>query len=128
MHRILLLTALALATLLLFTAAAPAPGGAPYITIAGKASGSFTRAEWSAVSAVELKGCVAKPVIAKCTVRFTDAKGKPVTATTEGAKLTTEQRGLVSKLHNGGRFTVRVEAYEGKMRLDVREAVYTLVE
>ena len=128
MHRILFLSALALGMLLLFTAAAPVLGGAPYITIAGKASGAFTRSEWAAVSTVELKGCVAKPVIAKCTVHFTDAKGKPVTATTEGAKLTTEQRGLVSKLHNGGRFTVRVEAYEGKMRLDVREAVYTLVE
>jgi len=28
----------------------------------------------------------------------------------------------------GGRFTVRVEAYEGKVKLDVREAVFTLVE
>lgn len=128
MHRILFLTALALGTLLLFTAAAPVPGGAPYITIAGKASGSITRTEWAAVPAVELKGCVTRPVIAKCTVHFTDAKGKPVTATAEGAKLTTEQRGLVSKLYNGGRFTVRVEAYEGKVKLDVREAVFTLVE
>jgi hypothetical protein len=128
MHRILLLSALAIGMLLLFTAAAPVPGGAPYIIIAGKTSGAFTRSEWSAVSTVELKGCVAKPVIARCTVRFTDAKGKPVTATAEGAKLTTEQRGLVSKLPNGGRFTLSVEAYEGKMKLDVREAVYTLVE
>lgn len=128
MHRILFLTALALGVLLLFLAAAPVPGGAPYITIAGKASGAFTRAEWAAVSGVELKGCVAKPTIAKCTVRFADAKGKPVTATAEGAKITNEQRGLVAKLHNGGRFTVSVEAYDGKTKLDVREAVFTMVE
>lgn len=128
MHRILFLTALALSTLLLFTAAAPTPGGAPYITIAGKASGAFTRAEWASVTSVELKGCVAKPFIAKCTVRFTDAKGKPVTDTAEGARLTAEQRGLVARLPNGGRFTVRVEAYEGKVKLDVREAAFTLVQ
>ena len=128
MHRILVCIALALGMLLLFTAAIPAPGGAPYITIAGKASGTITRKEWGAVTALEIKGCVSKPVITKCTVHFTDAKGRPVTATAEGAKLTTEQRGLVAKLHNGGRFTVRVEAYEGKVKLDVREVVYTLVE
>jgi ribosomal protein S3AE len=128
MHRILFLTALALGVLLLFIAAAPVPGGAPYITITGKSSGTFNRTEWSAVTVVELKGCVAGATIAKCTVRFTDAKGKPVTATAEGAKLTTEQRGLVAKVHNGTRFTVSVEAYDGKRKLDVREAVFTMVE
>jgi hypothetical protein len=128
MHRILVCIALALGMLLLFTAAIPAPGGAPYITIAGKASGTITRKEWGAVTALEIKGCVSKPVITKCTVHFTGGKGKPVTATVEGAKLTAEQKDLVARLPANTRFTVRVEAFEGKMKLDVREAVFTLVE
>ncbi|MCC7501075.1 MAG: hypothetical protein IT229_01005 [Flavobacteriales bacterium] len=132
MTRFLFILGFPIVCLALLTAAAPAPralpGGAPSIAIAGKASGTFNRTEWSAVTVVELKGCVARATIAKCTVRFTDAKGKPVTATAEGAKLTTEQRGLVAKVHNGGRFTVSVEAYDGKTKLDVREAVFTMVE
>lgn len=84
------------------------PGGPPAIRIAGKGGGVLTLAHWTAVSSVDLVGCVPNARITSLHIRITDCQGKDAGYTTTNAFLTDAMKIMVRNLPPGMEFTVTV--------------------
>jgi len=84
------------------------PGGPPAIRIAGKGGGDITLAQWTAVSNVDLVGCVADARITSLHICIKDCQGKDAGYTTTNAYLTEAMKTMVRNLPPGMEFTVTV--------------------
>ena len=84
------------------------PGGPPAIRIAGKGGGEITLAQWTAVSSVDLEGCVPNARITSLEIRIKDCQGKDAGYTTTNAYLTEAMKTMVRNLPPGMEFTVTV--------------------
>lgn len=118
---------LLLASVLLAAPSAPRPvtpeGGPPAIRLAGKSSGDITAAEWSALKAVDLVGCVPGARIVSLTFCIKDCKAKDAFAGGENAELTPYQRQMIQNLPPGTPFRVQVVVKDANGKAwDVPEA------
>lgn len=84
------------------------PGGPPAIRIAGKGGGDITLAQWTAVSNVDLVGCVPNARITSLHICIKDCQGKDAGYTTTNAYLTEAMKTMVRNLPPGMEFTVTV--------------------
>lgn len=89
-------------------------GGPPAIHLAGKAKGDITRAEWDALKAVELVGCVPDARITSLTISINEGKAPGETLNTPGAMPSAPMRRMIGGLSAGKTFTVKVVVKDGK--------------
>lgn len=90
-----------------------APGGPPRISVAGKANGDITAAQWKESAAVVLQGCVPTATVTSLSLCIKDCKGGPVTLTTTNGSFTREMKTMIANLPSGTSFTVKVKVKDG---------------
>ena len=92
--------------------AAVLPGGPPAIRIAGKMAGEITAAQWRAVSAVDLVGCVPTARITALHICIKDCEGKDAGYNAKEGTLTSAMKTMVSNLPPGTSFTITVRVVD----------------
>lgn len=98
-------------------------GGPPAIRLAGRSGGDLNAAQWRALKAVDLVGCMPDARIVSLTFCIKDCKGKDAMAGGEGATLTLYQRQMIANLPPGTPFRVQVVVRDRKGRAwDIPEA------
>ncbi len=100
-------------------------GGPPRISLANKDKGDITKAEWAAVTSIELHGCVPDARITALTIRIKDCKGKDAALSSTSGVLTQEMRTMIANLPAGTSFTVKVTVRDGREKVwEVPDAVF----
>ncbi len=101
-------------------------GGPPRISVANKDKGDITKAEWAAVTSIELHGCVPDARITTLTLCIKDCKSKEATSSSTSGVLTKEMRTMIANLPAGTPFTVKVTVRDSKEKAwEVPDAVFT---
>jgi len=100
-------------------------GGPPRISVANKASGDITKAEWADLKAVELHGCVPDARIVALELCIKDCTGRNDGSKGSDATLTTLMKTMIINLPAGAPFTVEVVVKDAKGKVwDVPDATY----
>lgn len=107
----------------------PLPGGPPSIRIAGKGSGTITRAEWASVRNVDLVGCVPDAQVVRVQLCIRNCAQRAERLATKGAGFLPTMKTAVADLPSGTAFTVEVEVVDGQRRTwEVAPARFTIID
>lgn len=101
-------------------------GGPPRISLADKAGGDITKAEWAAIKTVELQSCVPDARITALTICIKDCANKAAFASGTDGTITSAMRSMIANLPAGTSFTVKVAVKDAKGKAwAVPDAAYT---